>query len=86
MKIVKKVGKFMARKKRTEEVSIVSGKLASDVVTDLEVLVRDEKIGEIFQDEDDRQIQVTYMNGKKGSAISIEEAVRAIIAEYNLHK
>lgn len=76
----------MARKKRAEEVSIVSGKLASDSVTDLEVLIKDKKIGEVFQDEDDRQIQVTYMSGKKGSAISIEEAVRSIIAEYNLHK
>lgn len=76
----------MARKKRVEEVSIISGALASDVVTDLEVRIKDQKIGEVFQDEDDRQIQVTYKSGKKGSAISIEEAVRSIIAEYNLHR
>lgn len=76
----------MARKKKAEEVSIISGKLASDVVTDLEVMIKDQKIGGVFQDEDDRQIQVSYKNGKKGSAISIEEAVRSIIAEYNLHK
>lgn len=76
----------MARKKREEEVSIIAGKLESETVTDLEVFVKDEKIGSIFQDEDDRQIQVTYMNEKKGSAISIEEAVRSIIADYNLHR
>ncbi len=76
----------MARKKRAEEVSIITGKLESETVTDLEVFVKDEKIGSIFQDEDDRQIQVTYMNEKKGSAISIEEAVRSIIADYNLHR
>lgn len=76
----------MARKNRTEEVEIIEGKLNSDDVTDLEVLVNDQSIGKIYQAEDDRQIQVSYMNGKKGSAISIEEAVRAIIAEYNLHR
>lgn len=76
----------MARKNKEVKVSIVSGKLDSEEVTDLEVLVKDKKIGEIFQAEDDRQIQLNYMNGKKGSAISVEEAIRSIIAEYNLHK
>lgn len=76
----------MARKKKEVEVSIIPGKLDTEEVTDLEVVVEDQTIGEIYQAEDDRQIQVTYANGKKGSAISIEEAVRSIIAEYNLHK
>ena len=76
----------MARKKKQEEISIVEGKLDSDTVTDLQVMAKDDLIGEIFQDEEDRQFQVKFANGRKGSALSIEDAVQAIIAEYNLHK
>lgn len=76
----------MARKNKNEEVSIVAGKRDSDVVTDLKVQIKDQVIGEIFQDEGGRQIQVTYNNGRKGSALTIEDAVQSIIAEYNLHK
>lgn len=76
----------MARKNKIEEVSIVAGSRDSDTVTDLIVQVKDQVIGEIFQDEGDRHIQVTYKNGRKGSAISIEDAVQSIIAEYNLHR
>lgn len=76
----------MARKKKQEEISIVEGKLDSDTVTDLQVMAKDDLIGEVFQDEEDRQFQVKFANGRKGSALSIEDAVQAIIAEYNLHK
>lgn len=76
----------MARKKKQEEISIVEGKLDSDTVTDLQVMAKDDLIGEVFQDEEDRQFQVKFANGRKGSALSIENAVQAIIAEYNLHK
>lgn len=76
----------MARKKKEEEINIVAGKKDSDTVTDLQVLAKDHLIGEIYQGEEDRQYQVTYENGRKGTALSIEDAVRSIIAEYNLHK
>lgn len=76
----------MARKKKEEEINIVAGKKDSDTVTDLQVLAKDHLIGEIYQGEDDRQYQITYENGRKGTALSIEDAVRSIIAEYNLHK
>ena len=76
----------MARKKKQEEISIVEGKLDSDTVTDLQVMAKDDLIGEVFRDEEDRQFQVKFANGRKGSALSIEDAVQAIIAEYNLHK
>lgn len=75
----------MARKKKNEEVSIVTTKLDSDTVTDLEVQIGDKTIGGIHQGEEDRQIQVTFHNNQKGTAISIEDAVQAILADYNLH-
>lgn len=76
----------MARKNKNEEVSIVATKKDSEVVTDLQVMIKDKLIGEIYQSEDDRQYQITFMNKRKGTAVSIEDAVQAIIADYNLHK
>lgn len=76
----------MARKKKAEEINIVAGKKDSETVTDLQVFVKDRLIGEIYQGEEDRQYQIAYENGRKGTALNIEDAVRAIIAEYNLHK
>lgn len=76
----------MARKKKEEEITIVAGKRDSEQVTDLQVMAKDQKIGEVYQGEGDRQYQIIYENGRKGTAISIEDAVRSIIAEYNLHK
>ena len=76
----------MARKKKAEEINIVAGKKDSETVTDLQVFVKDRLIGEIYQGEEVRQYQITYENGRKGTALNIEDAVRAIIAEYNLHK
>lgn len=76
----------MARKKKKQEVSIVETNKDSDVVTDLQVLVGDEVIGEIHQDEEDRHFQVVNVQKKKGTALSIEDAVEAIIADYNLYK
>lgn len=75
----------MARKNKNEEVSIIETKLDSDTVTDLEVLIGDKKVGSIHQDEEDRQIEVTFNNGQKARAISIEDAVQAILADFNLH-
>ncbi len=76
----------MARKKKNEEVSIVATSKDSDVVTDLQVLVGDKKIGEVYQGEEDRHFQVTNVKNDKGTALSIEDAVQSIIADYNLHK
>lgn len=76
----------MARKKKEEEISIIAGKKDSDTVTELEVLAKNQKIGEIHREEEDRHYQIIYENGRKGTAVSIEDAVRSIIAEYNLHK
>lgn len=76
----------MARKKKKQEVSIVETSKDSDVVTDLQVLVGDEVIGEIHQGEEDRHFQVTNVQQKKGTALSIEDAVETIIADYNLYK
>ncbi len=76
----------MARKKKNQEVSIVATKKDSDVVTDLQVMVDDKVIGEIYQGEDDRHYQVTNLKQKKGTALSIEDAVQSILADYNLHK
>ena len=75
----------MARKKKNEEISIVATKLDSDTVTDLEVLSGDKVLGKIHQGEDDRQLQVTFYNDQKGTALSVEDAVQAILADYNLH-
>lgn len=75
----------MARKNKNEEVSIIETKLDSDTVTDLEVLIGDKKVGSIHQGEEDRQIEVTLNNGQKARAISIEDAVQAILADFNLH-
>lgn len=76
----------MARKKKKQEVSIVETSKDNDVVTDLQVLVGDQLIGEIYQGEEDRHFQVTNVQKKKGTALSIEDAVEAIISDYNLHK
>ena len=76
----------MAAKKKTEEVSIVEAKQHSDTVTDLQVLIKDKVIGEVYKDEESRQFQITYANDRKGAAVSVEDAVQAIIAQYNLHK
>lgn len=76
----------MAAKKKVEEVTIEEGKRNTDEVVDLEVFIGDKKIGEILQEKDDRQIQLTYKSGRKGSAVSVEEGVRSIIADYNLHR
>jgi len=76
----------LARKKKEEEISIIAGKNDSDTVTELEVLVKNQKIGEIHRGEKDRHYTVIDENGRKGTAVSIEDAVRSIIAEYNLHK
>lgn len=75
----------MARKKKNEEVSIVATKRDSDTVTDLEVLLGDQVIGKVYQGEEDRQLQVTFNNDQKATAVSIEDAVQAILADYNLH-
>lgn len=76
----------MARKNRNEEVAIVATKLDNDVVTDLQVLIGEKVIGHIHQGEEDRQLQVTLNNSQKGTAVSIEDAVQTILADYNLHK
>lgn len=76
----------MARKKRPEEVSIIETPKNSDTVIDLEVKIKDKVIGKIHQGEEDRQLQITYMDDRKGAAISVEDAVQAIIADYNLHR
>lgn len=75
----------MARKKKNEEVSIVATKRDSDTVTDLEVLLGEQVIGKVYQGEEDRQLQVTFNNDQKATAISIEDAVQSILADYNLH-
>lgn len=75
----------MARKKKNEEVSIVATKRDSDTVTDLEVLLGEQVIGKVTQGEEDRQLQVTFNNDQKATAVSIEDAVQAILADYNLH-
>ncbi len=78
--------KNMARKNKNQEVSIVATKKDSDVVTDLQVLVDDQVIGAIHQGEEDRHYQVINIKQQKGTALSIEDAVQSIIADYNLHK
>ena len=75
----------MAAKKKVEEVTIEEGKNHTSEVTDLEIFIGEKNIGRIFQEKDDRQIQLIYKTGRKGSAVSIEEGVRSIIADYNLH-
>lgn len=75
----------MARKKKNEEVSIVATKRDSDTITDLEVLLGEQVIGKVYQGEEDRQLQVTFNNDQKATAVSIEDAVQSILADYNLH-
>lgn len=75
----------MARKKKNQEVSIIETPQDSDIITDLQVMIDDKIIGEIYQGEDDRHYQVTNVNKKKGTALSIEDALQSIIADYNLY-
>lgn len=75
----------MARKGQ-EEVEIVVGKRDSDTITDLQVIVKDQVIGEIFQGENDRHFKATNKAGDQAIAVSIEDAVQSIIADYNLHR
>lgn len=76
----------MARKNKNEEVTIVAASKDSDEVTDLQLLIGDKVIGEIFKDKEDRHYQLTLMNKQKGTAISIDDAVQTILADYNLHR
>jgi hypothetical protein len=76
----------MARKKKPQEVSIIPTKRDSDVVTDLQVIIKDQVIGEIYQGEDERHYQVTNLKDQKGTALTVEDAVQSILADYNLHK
>lgn len=76
----------MAAKKKIAEVSIVETKQNTQTVTDLEVQVKNKVIGKIHKGEEDRQFQTEYLDNRKGVAVTIEDAVQAIIAEYNLHK
>lgn len=75
----------MARKVKTEEVEVLEGKLNSDEIIDLQIEIKGKVIGAIYQEEDG-QIQLSYNNGRKGSAVSIEEGLHSIIADYNLHQ
>lgn len=75
----------MARKVKTEEVEVLEGKLNSDEIIDLQIEIKGKVIGSIYQEEDG-QIQLSYNNGRKGSAVSIEEGLHSIIADYNLHQ
>lgn len=75
----------MVAKVKTEEVSLIEGKLNSNEITDFKVMIKNKEIGSIFQETIDGQIKLTYKNGRKGSAASIEEGLRSIIADYNLH-
>ena len=63
----------------------VATKRDSDTITDLEVLLGEQVIGKVTQGEEDRQLQVTFNNDQKATAVSIEDAVQAILADYNLH-
>ncbi len=76
----------MARKKKTQEVSIIPTNRDSDVVTDLQVIIKDRVIGEIYQGEGERHYQVTNLKDQKGTALTVEDAVQSILADYNLHK
>jgi len=76
----------MARKKKTQEVSIIPTNRDSDVVTDLQVIIKDRVIGEIHQGEGERHYQVTNLKDQKGTALTVEDAVQSILADYNLHK
>jgi len=75
----------MARNKN-EEVTIDATYRDSDTVTDLEVKIDDEVIGTIHRGEEDRQYQVSYGEDQKATATSIDNAVQAIISDYNLHR
>lgn len=75
----------MARKKKNKEVSIVATKQDSELITDLEVIIDEQVVGEIYQGEDDRHYQVTYMKNQKSTALSIEDAVESIVSDYNLY-
>jgi hypothetical protein len=76
----------MARKPKEEEVQIVTGKRDTEEVTDLQVRIKDEVIGEIYQGENDRHYKATNKEGHQVIAVSIEDAVQTILADYNLHK
>lgn len=76
----------MARKNKEKEVSIEATKFNSDTVTDLEVLIDEEKVGTIHQGEEDRHFKLTNLNEQKGTALSIEDAVQSIVSDYNLYK
>lgn len=75
----------MSKKNKAVEVEINEGKNNKGDRVDLEVNVKNRTIGTIEQLPDDKQVTIKLASGKERKAQSVDEAIQALIAEYNLH-
>lgn len=75
----------MSKRNKSIEVEIRETDQNKSQVTDLEVVVKKKVIGKIHQDSADAQVSVEMSSGKKRHVRSIDEAIEAVISEYNLH-
>jgi len=75
----------MSKKNKAVEVEISEGKNNKGDRVDLEVNVKNRTIGTIEQLPDDKQVTIKLASGKERKAQSVDEAIQALIAEYNLH-
>ncbi|GKT03987.1 DUF2969 domain-containing protein [Furfurilactobacillus sp. WILCCON 0119] len=73
----------MAKKDKTIPVSIEEKTVNGKEIE--EVLVNKQAIGEIEATEDGKKFTATMTAGQKFTVKSQEEALQAILAEYNLH-
>lgn len=74
----------MARNKTIEIDIKETSKNKGDVV-DLELVAKKKVIGTIHQESPDQKVSILMASGKKRTAQTIDEAIEAVIAEYNLH-
>lgn len=75
----------MAKRNKSIEVDIRETKHHTEDVVDLEVVVKKKIIGTIHHEPGQRQVIVETTSGKKRQVNSVDEAIEAVIAEYNLH-
>lgn len=74
----------MARNKTIEIDIRETSKNKGDVV-DLELVAKKKVISTIHQESPDQKVSILMASGKKRTAQTIDEAIEAVIAEYNLH-
>lgn len=75
----------MSKKNKAVEVDIIETDRHKGDQVDLEVKVKKKTIGQIQKPSGQSQVSALMSSGKKRQVKSVDEAIQAIIAEYNLH-